>query len=450
MKTDESTKLVLEKLNFVTSKLSFKKFTVGINLKILVLFLLGQTCLAYDFSASLNQESQFFYLNPPSSEATFGRLTLQNQGSFALAGFDLKADSKISFDESTTTNQQTLFNPQRFGLLKSTQYFDLFIGGLTVPIKGTDLNNIFDVAQGKDYRQPFNTQTVGSFAVQLEAPIGALTTQIFYIPKNRRSLLPNINSPWWPRTSALPLTQSSGTFYLPEKMSYQFASESELNKPFDNNFGLMSQYSFSSLDLQFFYFSGANQLPQISPHVNIDITSYDPLVGVINPPVDLNLLWYKSEHIGLGLTSVLFDWIAKANCKKQTDFLVDNQNSNACTFTIENSLSISRFSLRYFVQLNRSWKKTESSSELETLLGFFEKSTALGLYLDLEKKGVLTGALIYNEKNPSTLAHLSYDFKWTEKFKTTLALSSIFSSGGVLAEAYKKTNTTSLILNYDF
>lgn len=406
---------------------------------------------ANEISWSLSNEYQSFYQQPPSSSTYFDKLEVGTKGTIEKKNFTLKLDTSINYvDAQSETKQDVRLNPKSLGLLKTLGHFDFFVGALVLPVDGTDLNNIFDVIQAKDYRQPFNSETLGSPALQTQMSFESLTAQFFFIPKNERSLLPNMNSPWWPRTSALPIQNTSGTFLLPAHMKYVLSSENELNRPFDNNYGLSAKYTISNFDLHLMYFSGAGQTPQISPHFNIDITSIDPLVGTITPPVDLSLTWYRSEHLGAGVTTLIGDWIAKVFCKSQTDHLIEDEKSSACSASLESSAPIFGYSLHYFVQSNRQWKQSETSSELETLFGFFEKSSLLGFLFDLDTKGLLSGALIYNEKSPSTMSSIGYEYKWTDQFKTKLSLNSITSSGSLLADAYKKTSNASLVMKYDF
>lgn len=408
--------------------------------------------MADELLFSVTAETQNFYLSPPNSATQFSRLQLDTKGEFSLlSSFKFKLDTST---DSVFMNKQdqhpVLFTPKQFGLFDSEKYFDFFLGGFVVHPDGADLNNLFDVVHGVDYRNPFNSKPVGSWGVNLNSTIESFHAELFYIPKNTRSLLPDTQSPWWPRTNSLPITNSSGTFLISDKMSYVYDQISEYEKPFDNNWGLNSKYSFNNFDLHFFYFNGANQTPKISPHFNIDVVSADPLVGVIQPPTEINLTWYKSEHAGAGTTVVLFDWIAKVFCKQQTDFLPVNEKSTACTFSVENSVNISDLTLRYFLQSNRVWKKNPSS-ELETLQGFYEKSAALGVYLDLATAGLISGAVIYNEKSPSTLTSLGYEYKFTDQLRSKINANVITtSSAEALAAAYDRADNLSLQMTYDF
>lgn len=427
------------------------KTTQSIFLFIVLLLATAHRGKANEISWSLSNEYQSFYQQPPSSSNYLDKIEIGTKGSFEKKNFTLKLDTAINYvDAQSETKQDVRLNPKSLGLLKTIGHFDIFVGGLVLPVDGTDLNNIFDVFQAKDYRQPFNSETRGSVALQTQMSFENLTAQFFFIPKNERSLLPDMNSPWWPRTSALPVRNSSGTFLLPAQMKYRLSSENELNHPFDNNYGFSTKYTISNFDLHLMYFSGAAQTPQISPHFNIDVTSIEPLVGTITPPVDLSLTWYRSEHFGAGVTMLLGDWIGKVFCKSQIDHLAEDEKSSVCSASLESSAPFFGYSLHYFVQSNRQWKHSETNSELETLFGFFEKSSLLGFLFDLDTKGLLSGALIYNEKSPSTMSSVGYEYKWTDQFKTKLSLNSITSSGSLLADAYKKTSNASLIMKYDF
>ena len=402
---------------------------------------------------SFNQEIQSFYLSPPNSSPYFGRTELLTKGQIDfLESLKFKLDTSASATFMKKQDQQSfLFNPSQLGLSFSSKYIEIFTGGFRFAGDGADLNNIFDVVNAMDYRQPFNAKGIGSYGAMLTLPYDSVSLKALYIPKNQKSLLPDTQSAWWPRTEALPIRNSSGTFYAPDNITYKKQSEAEYQDPFLNNYGAAAKVSFSKIDFNLFYFKGVNQIPKISPNFNIDVTSLDPLIGVIKPPVEINLTWFQSEHIGAGSTLVLGDWITKVFCKNQRDLLPTVEKSTACTGTIESSVSISKYSLRYFLQGNRVWKQESNAQELETLLGFFEKSTALGFFLDMDTRGVVSGAVIYNEKDPSVLASMGYEYRFSDKFKTKLTLNVLTASGSnALANAYDKTDNASLLFGYDF
>ncbi len=191
-------------------------------------------------------------------------------------------------------------------------------------------------------------------------------------------------------------------------------------------------------------------MPKISPDFDIAITSFDPLIGTIKPPVKINWNWYQSEHAGAGVTALLSDWITKIFCKQQTDLLPVTEYSQACTFSVENSFSVGGTSIHYFLLNNRVWRQKDTASELETLLGFFEKSTALGYLIDLDAKGLVSGAFVFNEKNPSWLASLGYEYRFTDQFRTKLSVNQIFSTSDIIGKTYDQVDNASVILNYDF
>ena len=416
-------------------------------------YLLGSLGYSHELFFSFNHEIQSFYLSPQNSSPYFGRSELLTKGQIDfLENLKFKLDTSSSATFMNKQDQKSfLFNPTQLGLSYSSKYLEFFGGGFTYAGEGADINNIFDVVNAKDYRQPFNSKSIGSVGALITLPFDLFTFKAFFIPRNEKSLLPDTQSPWWPRTEALPIRNSSGTFLAPDNMSYKRVYDSEYEEPFLNNFGTSAKISFAKLDLSFFYFKGANQTPKISPHFNLDTISLNPLIGVIQPPVELSLTWFKSEHIGMGSTLVLGDWIAKAFCKNQKDFLPKVENSTACTGTIENSVAVSRFSLRYFFQINRVWKQEPDFQELETLLGFFERSSAAGLYFDMDSAGTFSGAVIYNEKDPSTLTSVGYEYRFTDQFKTKLTLNAMTTSGSnALGDAYDKADNATLALGYDF
>lgn len=401
---------------------------------------------------SFSTEVQDFYLNPKNSAALFVKYEFTTVGNFELTKYlSFKSNATFNYVQLSKQDQKIfLTNPTDFGFLFSNSLLDLTLGGWTLSPEGTDLNNIFEVIHGRDYRQPFSAENLASPGALADLHIANLDFKLFFIPKNRKSILPDTQSPWWPRTEALPITNAAGTFILPDNISYVYRSDSELNHPFDNNFGASTKLTFSRFDIYGFYFSGASQIPQISPHFNIDITSLIPLIGIVAPPVELDLTWYKSEHLGGGISMALDQVIFKNFCKKQTDFFAEPNESTACTFALESSLSLSKYTLRYFLQANRLWKKSTVNSELETLLGFFEKSTALGFLFEINPENVFSGAFIYNEKSPSYLTSLRFEKKWADRFKIILSANIITAQNGSVAKAYDQTDNMSLRMSSEF
>ena len=106
--------------------------------------------------------------------------------------------------------------------------------------------------------------------------------------------------------------------------------------------------------------------------------------------------------------------------------------------------------MRYFLQANRLWKEEDTSQELEALLGFFEKSTAVGFLLEFHPENIFSGIVVYNEKSPSVLTAVRYERKLSDSFRTTLGLNIISAQNEPLAEAYDQNDNGSLKLTYDF
>ncbi len=397
-------------------------------------------------------EVQSFYLNPKNSSNLFAKYELKTAGKYEFTNsVSFKSNTVLNFVQLSPQDQKTvLVNPSDFGFYLTSTYADLNVGGWAFSPEATDINNIFEVIHGRDFRQPFAAENLGSLGALADFHVNNFDLKLFYIPKNSHSLLPDTQSPWWPRTDALPVTGSMGTFYLPENISYNYRYETELIRPFDNNFGTYTKMSFSFIDLYAFYFLGANQVPKIRPHFTADATSLDPPAGIVRSPIDLDLTWFKSEHLGLGFSSIINPIILKTFCKIQKDFLPETISSNSCTFTAESSQNIFKYTVRYFLQANRVWKKNETAPELETLLGFFEKSLALGYLFDFNPENSFSGAVVYNEQSPSVLTVARYEKKWSDHLKTAMSLNVISVGSEPLAKAYDQTDNVSFKFSYGF
>lgn len=422
-------------------------------LTFILLFFCGSV-FAEPLHVGVSTEIQSFYLNPKSSASLFSKYEFKTYGQFDITkNLSFKTNAAINYVQLSKQDQkQTVLNPSEFGLFGSAGIFDYQLGSWILTPEGTDLNNIFDVVHAKDFRQPFASESLASVGLLVKSHILNFDYSLFYIPKNRKSLLPDTQSPWWPRTDSLPIQNSTSTLYLPDDVFYKYNSENEIKNPFDQNYGLAGKLSFNAIDFHFFYYSGANQVPQIYPRFNIDVTSsLDPLVGTLRPEIDIDLAWFRSEHLGAGFSSTLGPVIIKSFCKNQKDIYQDSTSESAsCTAALESGFSLRRSTFHYFLQVNRLWRKNDVSSQLETLLGFFEKSTALGFLVDVGADSNLSGALIYNEKSPSLLSSLRFDKNWTDRFKTGLNLNILSVQNQPLTKSYDATDNVSVKLSYNF
>lgn len=420
---------------------------------LIISFFLNQRVQSEPLHLSFSSEFQSFYLNPKNSSQFFSKYEIKTIGEYDL-------NSKLQFRTNASLNttylekqdqKKVVLNPTDFGLYGSTKYFDYQIGSWVFTPEGTDLNNIFDVIHGKDYRQPFNSESLASWGLLTKAHFYKFDYSLFYIPKNLKSILPDTQSPWWPRTSSIPISNSSGTFNLPDNTSYIYKNESDSKKAFENNFGGFGKISFNYFDLYAFYYSGANQIPQITPHFNINVISVSPLIGNVTAPIDIDLNWIKSEHIGGGVSATLDPFIFKSFCKNQTDYYSNEQLSSVnCTGAIESSLVLFKKSLHYFLQINRTWKSKEPSSDLQTLLGFFEKSSAFGFMLNTSDESNLYGAVIYNEKSPAVLSSIRFEKNWSDQFKTNIGINILTVQDEPLTKSYDSTDNLTAKLTYTF
>lgn len=416
-----------------------------------ILFFVTINSMGMEMRGTFSQDAQHFYATENLNSRNFSRTQLKTIGQFLITRkLKFKLDQTIHFSKAEYDKANSLdASGDRFGFMYTDSDFDFFAGAFTLTSDGPDLNSPFDVVNAKDYMQPFQSLALGSFGLHFNTTIDSLNAQIFYFPQQTRSRLPSLNSIWWPRSQTLPLTNSAGTFYIAKDIEYKLKSETEVENPFENAYGAQMKYTLDNIDLFFFFFKGANQTPLIYPELNIDATSIDPPIGTLRSPIELNYTWYASTHAGIGTSYVMGDWIIKGFYKQQNDKLAIEKKSTTATYVIESSLSLGRFSLRYFLQNNRTWKR-DGLNELQTLLGFFDRSSSLGFLLDAEIWGSYSGVLIYNESKGGLLSSLNYEYMWTDHLKTKLTINSLSPSNDIIGKVYDKTDNAVISLHYDF
>ena len=180
------------------------------NLNVLIyflLFLFFQTAFADPIRLSVSNETQYFYQNPKNSSALFSKFEIKLYGSKEINDiFSFRYDTTLNYVHLSKQDQkQIVLTPTRFGFFGQGSVFDYQIGFWQYSPEGTDINNLFDVIHGKDFRQPFSSENLSSFGLLLSTSFSFIDWKIFYVPQNSKSILPDTQSPWWPRTDSLPV-----------------------------------------------------------------------------------------------------------------------------------------------------------------------------------------------------------------------------------------------------
>ncbi len=169
-----------------------------------------------------------------------------------------------------------------------TRTNDLYleIGSFIKEWAGTDGINPMDIATIKSYRDPINSQSLGSWGIAVKSRgLTAWSWQFFYVPWQTPAKLPLAYTGWWPRSTTLPLSLNGEEALLPGNFDYDIESPEILNHADENNFGGRLQFHGNSWDAALAAFQGQSQVPQFHINVqgNVIETSPIKIVQMSNP-----------------------------------------------------------------------------------------------------------------------------------------------------------------------
>ena len=164
--------------------------------------------------------------------------------------------------------------------------FYLELGSFIKEWSGTDGINPMDIATIKSYRDPINSQSLGSWGIAAKSRgLTSWSWQMFYVPWQTSTKLPLAYTGWWPRTTTLPLNLNGVQALLPGDFTYDIDSPEILNQADENNFGARLQFHGNSWDAALAAFQGQSQVPLFRTTVQGNVVEASPIevVQMTNP-----------------------------------------------------------------------------------------------------------------------------------------------------------------------
>ncbi|WP_413290730.1 hypothetical protein [Bdellovibrio sp. HCB337] len=177
----------------------------------------------------------------------------------------------------------------------------------------TDGYNPMDIVNTHQYYDPLRSVKLGVLSLILSHSSEKAEQELIYIPKNRGSILPGINSRWLPRRVYVPRTVDNNVvLLLPDDLRYTYTERKTINDALDDNVGLRMQWHFGAVDLGIIGFDGASSFPIVQPSVTGTVIEISPkIVLQTDPDVVLNSRNYRQQVGGLSWVSSQWNFLFK-------------------------------------------------------------------------------------------------------------------------------------------
>lgn len=178
--------------------------------------------------------------------------------------------------------------------------------------EGTDGTNPMDIATMKSYKDPMNSESLGSWGISASGSnsSSSFNWEVFYVPSQTQPRLPGDNSPWLPRSTTLPLAADNEELLIPNNPEYQILSPKELNSAMENNYGGRLQFHGESWDLSLAGFEGASQTPILQPIIQGQLVQISPKTIVqMDNPIQIQTINYRRRTVAAAITSTHDSWV---------------------------------------------------------------------------------------------------------------------------------------------
>jgi len=189
----------------------------------------------------------------------------------------------------------------------------LQIGSNIVNWGVTDGYNPMDILNTRQYFDPLRAVKLGAPSVLLTHNTEISEQELIYIPQQRASILPGLQSRWLPREIFIPTTIDNNTILLlPDHLNYSYESREVLDKALNNNVGLRLQWHFGAVDISLTGYEGVAGFPLIQPEVTGTIVQISPTIILqTDPDVKLHLKYYRQRAGGFSWVSSQWNFLFK-------------------------------------------------------------------------------------------------------------------------------------------
>jgi hypothetical protein len=332
-----------------------------------------------------------------------------------------------------------------------SEFFQLRVGWQTVQWEGTDILNLADVVNSKNYMRPLNPIPRSSLTVRLTHEIEEWELDFIYIPKKVNHRYPGNKSYWLPRNKRIVLENENTEVIVPQEIEYELNPSDVLNSADKNNIGTRINYRGSFADLSLFFFEGGNVsgtmmlegVPlEVSPATVIQLTS----------PVKITPVEYRQRVAGGMITKPFLEsWLFRISASNTKPIGLDERipsPQDSFVTSLELSTEILRKPAVFSVGAYEVRKG--DSNQVALLRSIFAKAYSLAGRLELTEESSGLWGLVYDSIGKSSLFHLEWDQRFSGHLSFGVSLDVFSGANETLLGSYNDFDFYRTSLKYSF
>lgn len=340
------------------------------------------------------------------------------------------------------------FEPKEFSLNYYGRKLNTSLGFYQTKKEGPDILDPLDYTQPKNYIDPLHSGKLSLLGLKTEYALNSyVTLELDYVILNRIPLIPDEDSPWYPREGVLPTQSENFQINLPDNPIYKISNNEKTEEDLKDNYIFKTKITTSKADIVLQMAETLSSSPEITPTLTGTLVSASPVFTIdLDNPIQLDVRWKKVKNYGGGVIVPLDRWglIVKAFSNQEID---GEKKTTMTTVAFEKTLNDVTVILESAKQDITS--RTDNSN-LSTMTNLYENAQALGIrYAPNDKFSLLTGGL-YDSSHGSSVATLRPKYLLTQNAYVELQLIAVGGRQASLLSYFDKADSASLKIGSSF
>lgn len=353
-----------------------------------------------------------------------------------------KVQLEVSHRQQDTRQESSWTHLKTLSLQSRLKNHRISIGQQQFSWEATDLINPFDFIHQKNLRNPLPAESLSAPSIEYTYLKGAHSIDLIYIVEQPKTILPDSESPWLPRSLDLPIESDDIVLRTQDGFSFQFLEDQILNQALKNQIGFRYKYVGDSFDISLVGFEGAKNQPLIFPTVSGTLIN-DPqkYIILLDKEIQVTPVYYRNRVGGVATSVTLGSFIIRyAGSYHQP--LGDDQRLPGWNYlnvgSIERTFSFG--SSLFTLQIFGSGGRSQDGNSLASVSSLLESAMGAGFrYAYKEHFTLLAGAFsdAYSEAKIETI---QMDYKMNDYLKTYAQAFFIDGTRNLVAVAYKEND----------
>lgn len=371
----------------------------------------------------------------------------KNSGTISLSQeLELNRNNKFLLDASyryqDTTQESNWANLKTLYLQSRYRAHRFSLGQQQVVWEATDIINPFDFVHQKNLQNPLLSELLSSPTVHYTYSKGSHIFNAFYIPEQVKSMLPDTESPWLPRSLDLPIQTDSVVLRTQPGFSFRFLNEEVLNDALRNQVGVRYKFVGDSFDLSLVGYEGAKNQPLIFPTVTGTLLNDpDKLIILLDRDIALTPVYYRNRVGGFATTltvgSYIFRFASSYHQPIGEDDRIPGWNYLSVS-SIEKTFELGNSVLT--IQLLASGGQSQDANSIASLSSLYESATGIAARFAYKENFSFISGWVTDIRSQSVLQNLQAEYKFNDYFKVYTQAFFIDGSKNLLTIAYKEND----------